>query len=59
MATEAKQKDRVTPLYFDGLETNGSNFLDWHVNMRTYLSAENLDYTLNRHSEEEIEAVYK
>ena len=60
MATEAKPKDsKITPLYFEPLEPDGTNFLDWHFNMRTYLSAEQLDNALQQNPEEEIEPTYK
>lgn len=60
MATILRPKEnRITPLFFDPLQPDGSNFLDWHFNMRTYLSAEQLDPTISLHPEEEIEPMYK
>ena len=60
MATDIKTREsRITPLFFDPLEPDGRNFLDWHFNMRTYLSAEQLDYALQLQPGEETDPTLK
>lgn len=60
MTTEAQSKYcRVTQLYFKPLAPDGTNFLDWHFNIRSYLSAEAMIYTLKPNLEKEIESALK
>lgn len=60
MTTEAQSKyNRITPLYFEPLAPDGTNFLDWQFNIRTYLSAEELIYTLHPNLEKPIEPAHK
>ena len=60
MATQHKSRElRTQPLFFDPLEPDGSNYLEWQVDMRTYLYAEELDATLKLEPEEEISPPYK
>jgi hypothetical protein len=60
MATRARVREsRIQPLFFDALEPDGSNYLNWSVDIRTYLRAEELDVTLEVEPEKEIPAPYK
>ena len=36
----------IQPLLFEALETDGSNYLEWSINAKSYLCAEELDGTL-------------
>lgn len=53
------RESRIQPLLFEPLEPDGSNYLSWNIDMRTYLCAEELDMTLDPEPEEEIPAPYK
>jgi hypothetical protein len=51
MATPATKrqpegKARVQPLLFEALEADGSNYLEWSIDARSYLCAEELDSSL-------------
>jgi hypothetical protein len=60
MATQHRAREtRIQPLFFDPLEPDGSNYLGWHIDMRTYLCAEELNATLELEPEKEIPSTYK
>ena len=37
---------RIQPLLFEALEADGSNYLEWSINAKSYLCVEELDNTL-------------
>ena len=60
MRTQRQPRDsRIQPLLFEPLEPDGSNYLSWNIDMRTYLCAEELAITLDPEPEEEIPVPYK
>lgn len=53
------KKTRIQPLFFDPLQPDGSNYMEWSTDMRTYLCAEELNITLVENPEEEIPTSYR
>jgi hypothetical protein len=52
------RKIRTQSLFFDPLEPDGSNYLEWNMDMRAYLRAEEIDATIAPTHEASIPTSY-
>ena len=50
-------KPKVQSLLFEALEGNSSNYLEWSINIKIYLAAEELEATINPKAKEISAAV--
>jgi hypothetical protein len=60
MATQRPPREiRTQSLFFDPLEPDGSNYLEWNMDMRAYLRAEEIDATIAPTHEASIPTSHK
>jgi hypothetical protein len=55
LATKCQKEDskpKVQSLLFEALEADGSNYLEWNIDLRTYLAAEELQGAIKLNAEE-------
>ena len=54
-ATKYKKEDskpKVQSLLFEALKADGCNYLEWSIDVKTYLAAEELEATINPKAKE-------
>lgn len=57
--TSTSKPSHIQPLLFDALSPDGSNYLEWHNDINTYLSAKDLAATLSPTPIKDLPIVHK